>query len=77
MAKNRIAPARMITIPRMELCGAVVAVRLRETIEQEISIEFDRVIHITDSTIVRNQIQNDSHVFTTFTGNRIAEIQNK
>ena len=77
IAKNRIAPARRITIPRMELCGAVIAVKLRKTIEQEIDIEFDRVMHITDSTIVRNQIESDSHEFATFTGNRIAEIQSK
>lgn len=35
-AKNRIAPIYPVTIPRLELCGAVWAVRLRETIEREV-----------------------------------------
>ena len=48
-AKNRIAPTHQITIPRLELCGAVLAVRLRETIVREIDWEFDTVFHIVDS----------------------------
>lgn len=32
MAKNRIAQTRQLTIPRLELCGAVLSARLREKI---------------------------------------------
>ena len=77
MAKCRVAPMRAMTIPRLELAGAVIGVRLRETIESEVNQEFDRVLHITDSQIVRCQIQKESHGFRTFTANRIAEIQCK
>ena len=76
-SKNRIAPMRQISIPRLELCAAVLASRLRVTIEGEMRYNYSRIIHITDSEIVRAQIQKESHRFNTFVGNRVAEIQSK
>ncbi|XP_043233388.1 uncharacterized protein LOC122387340 [Amphibalanus amphitrite] len=35
-AKNRIAPTRQLTVPRLELCGAVLGCRLREAIHSAI-----------------------------------------
>ncbi|XP_071530460.1 uncharacterized protein [Panulirus ornatus] len=74
-AKSRIAPIRQITTPKLELCAAVLSARLRKVIEKETSFVFDRVLHLTDSMIVRSQIQNESHGFGAFVGTRIAEIQ--
>ena len=39
-AKHRIAPARQLTVPRLELCGAVLGCRLRETIQREMNYIF-------------------------------------
>ena len=75
--KNRIAHIKQLSVPRLELCGAVLAARLREIIENEMDYKFCRVIHIVDSTIVRAQIQQESYGFGTFAATRIAEIQNK
>ena len=77
MAKNKIAPMKQLTMPRLEMCGAVLSCRLRSTIERHCDWKFDSVIHITDSSIVRAQIQKESHGFGTFVANRVAEIQNK
>ncbi|XP_066941064.1 uncharacterized protein [Macrobrachium rosenbergii] len=77
MAKNRIAPTRQLTIPRLELCGAVLACQLRTVIEKEIDIELESVIHIIDSSIVRAQICNKSSSFNIFVATRVAEIQTK
>ncbi|XP_045109596.1 uncharacterized protein LOC123503684 [Portunus trituberculatus] len=76
-SKNRIAPMRQINIPRLELCAAVLASRLRVSIEGEMRYNYSRIIHITDSEIVRAQIQKESHRFNTFVGSRVAEIQSK
>ncbi|XP_068203032.1 uncharacterized protein [Palaemon carinicauda] len=77
MAKNKIAPVKQMSIPRLELCGALIAARMRELIVKEFSWEFESVYHIVDSTIVRSQIQKESHGFNTFVAVRIAEIQIK
>lgn len=75
-AKNRLAPIRQITIPRIELCRAVLAVRLRKTIVKEIYWNFYSVFHV-DSAIVQSQIRKETCGFKTFVATRLSEIQNK
>lgn len=77
VAKNKIAPVKQLSIPRLELCGALVATRLRETIVKQFNWDFESVFHIVDSSIVRSQIQKESRSFNTFVAVRIAEIQTK
>ncbi|XP_071136608.1 uncharacterized protein [Mytilus edulis] len=77
IAKNRIAPTKQLSIPRLELCGAVIASRIREKIVKEMDFNCIRIIHVVDSTIVRAQIQRESYGFGTFVATRIAEIQSK
>ena len=76
-AKNKLAPMRQISIPRLELCAAVIGCRLAETIIREMTYEFTDVMYIVDSIIVRSQIQKESYGFGTFVATRIAEIQEK
>ena len=76
-AKNRMCPNRQLSIPRLELCGAVLGCRLAETLLKEMSLKFREVIFIVDSMIVRSQIQKQSYGFGTFVAVRIAEIQEK
>ncbi|XP_068250079.1 uncharacterized protein [Palaemon carinicauda] len=66
VAKNKIAPVRQLTIPQLELCGALISARLRTAIMKEFKWEFESVYHITDSSIVRLQIQKESNGFNTF-----------
>ncbi|XP_068214788.1 uncharacterized protein [Palaemon carinicauda] len=40
VAKSRIAPSRQLSIPRLELCGAVLVCRMRKAIEDEITYKF-------------------------------------
>jgi hypothetical protein len=74
-AKNRLAPLRTITIVRIELCGAVLAKRLRAFIEKETRYKFLACYHIVDSEIVRAMIQKESYGFNTFAATRVGEIQ--
>lgn len=76
-SKSKLAPSRQITVPRPELCAAILACRLRKFIEEEMEWSFDSIIHMTDSEIVRAQIQKDSFRFNTFVATRVSEIQAK
>ena len=73
-AKSRIAPLKTLDIVRIELCGAVLAKRLREMLEKELKTKVEKVIHITDSEIVQAMVWKESYGFNTFTANRIGEI---
>ena len=77
MAKNRIAPSKQLSVPRLELCGAVLSARLREKLVEELDYKISRIFHLTDSTIVRWQVTKESYGFKTFVATRIGEIQNK
>ena len=56
VAKCKIAPIEPLTIPRLELNGAILSARLETSIVKEMKCTFTRVFHIVDSAIVRAQI---------------------
>ena len=75
MAKNRIAPIKIVDIVRLEISGAVISKRLHCFIQEELRYQFEKVYHIFDSEIVKAMISKESYVFNTFAANRIGEIQ--
>lgn len=74
LGKSRLAPLKVVTIPRLELSAAVVAVRLDKIIKCELDIPIGMTVFWTDSTSVLQYIQNESRRFQTFVGNRVAII---
>ena len=75
-AKSRVAPLKRLTIPRLELQGAVLASRLCKTIVQESRFQFDKVILFLDSEIVLAWIRSEARKFKPFVSVRVGEIQN-
>ncbi|XP_063968368.1 uncharacterized protein LOC129265564 [Lytechinus pictus] len=75
MGKTRLSPIKKMTIPRLELSAAVLAVKLAKTIEREIGIPLNSFTFWTDSTAVLRYISNESRRFQTFVANRVARIQ--
>ncbi|XP_057695101.1 thymocyte nuclear protein 1 isoform X1 [Corythoichthys intestinalis] len=75
MGKSKVAPRPAHTIPRLELCAAVLAVEMYELITDEIDIEVDIVRFFTDSKIVLGYIHNNTKRFYTYVANRVNRIR--
>ena len=77
MSKVRVAPLKHKTIPRLELCAAVMAVRLALLIIKELAaggFVFNDVIYFSDSTTVLRWISSLVCKFHAYVGNRVGEI---
>ncbi len=75
MAKSRVAPLKQITITRMELTAAVVAVKIDKMMQQESRLNLEESVFWTDSMTVLKYIENQNTRFKTCVANRLAVMQ--
>ena len=74
IGKRRVAPMRHLSIPRLELQAAVMAVRLKEQIVKEQESKIQSCNFWTDSTTVLQWIHSSHRKQQVFVANRVAEI---
>ncbi|XP_062538223.1 uncharacterized protein LOC134206510 [Armigeres subalbatus] len=74
-SKSRVAPLKPLTIPRLELCAALLASRLYEKIIRSLEMEIEGCFFWSDSTIVLQWMKAPPRTWKTFVANRISEIQ--
>ncbi|XP_057671252.1 uncharacterized protein LOC130902982 [Diorhabda carinulata] len=76
-SKSRVAPLKVISIPRLELCAALLGVELAHTVIKatENEIKIDKIFYWCDSTIVLAWISSESSKLKTFVANRVSKIQ--
>lgn len=76
-SKSRVAPVKVISIPRLELCAALLGVELAHTVIKatENEIKIDKIFYWCDSTIVLSWISSESSKLKTFVANRVSKIQ--
>ena len=74
MSKNRLAPIKQLTVPRLELCAAVVAANLDKKIVQCLEYQLLDSVFWTDSMIVLHYLKNEEKKFQTFVANRVSQI---
>ena len=74
-AKSRIAPMKKLTIPRLELCAALLGAELTSRVKSDLQFNDTPTYFWSDSTIVLSWIQSSSAGLHTFVANRVTSVQ--
>ncbi|GBM23688.1 hypothetical protein AVEN_187976-1 [Araneus ventricosus] len=74
ISKSRVAPIKKLTLPRLELIGAIIASRIVKHLKG-IFKDIKKVFCWSDSTIVLHWIKGSASKYKQFVANRVIEIQ--
>lgn len=76
-SKSRVSPVKNLSIPKLELCGAVLLADMVNSIIPSLNISNYEVFKWTDSTIVLSWLRKDPCNWKVFVANRISKIVQK
>ncbi|XP_033756115.1 uncharacterized protein LOC117338860 [Pecten maximus] len=74
IGKSKVSPKHGHTIPRLELCAAVIAVELSETVSEHLCFPVEQMKFYTDSKVVLGYINNRVRRFYVYVMNRVNRI---
>jgi hypothetical protein len=74
-SRCRIAPLKQVSLPRLELEGALMAAKMSAVLRAELDLVISATTLWVDSQAVLKYISNESRRFHTFIANRVSVIQ--
>ncbi|KXJ70776.1 hypothetical protein RP20_CCG022513 [Aedes albopictus] len=76
-SKSKIAPINGLTMPRMELCAALLLSRLASKVVPALKMNFNQITYYSDSQIFLGWLRKSPIQLELFVRNRIMEINNQ
>ena len=74
LGKAKVAPQHGHTIPRLELCAAVLAVEIVQAVCEHLDLQSQNIFFHTDSKVVLGYIYNQTRRFYVYVSNRVERI---
>lgn len=74
-SKSKIAPQKMLTIPRMELEACKIGAKTAIPVAKALGIDPSRIRYWTDSEVANHWIRKSPHAAKVFVSHRVAQIQ--
>ena len=70
MSKNRVAPTKRVTLPRLELLAAFMLSKLLKLVLESLKVTVDRIVCWSDSLVALSWIQRPSRNWKLFVANQ-------